>query len=412
MKKLISLILFIIVAIVLYFSISFLYVKEDKKTDKVYDVTRVLKIDDKELDITYISGNMIDENISYGNILTKKIEICNDNDVELLYSLTIKEVEISNEQLTYSLKVANDDENYTYINKNESLVKDAHLGYNLLIEPKTKLYITVEFKANYEKNDTTLKGVLNIEDNLSEADLFITNTRHIVNEVEDKINTLNGITKSGYYILNMQELSNELNKYRGYIIIDAYNISEIKTVLFIYSDNYMLKNYIYSTKLDKNDLKTKDDEITSLNKEEVCDLYTNRSCNLFSSLKYNTLDNRSDFYQETKRIIDLTKDKFNDKKINIVYDIKEDIDNKSKVRGYILINNKDVKEPEYYLYLTNDIYMISGYNLTKNGDYEESSSTIREYNETAFRLSAKDKKTVCSFSGVNNCVDINENPIK
>ena len=53
------------------------------------------------------------------------------------------------------------------------------LAYNLVIEPKTKLYLVVEFKG-IETSKTTLKGILNIGDNLSEKDLFLSNTNYFI----------------------------------------------------------------------------------------------------------------------------------------------------------------------------------------------------------------------------------------
>ena len=50
--------------------------------------------------------------------------------------------------------------------------------------------------------------------------------------------------------------------------------------------------------------------------------------------------------------------------------------------------------------------MISGYNLTKLGNFDENSTTIRAYNESAFNLSSKDMRTVCSCSGFNQCFNL------
>ena len=51
--------------------------------------------------------------------------------------------------------------------------------------------------------------------------------------------------------------------------------------------------------------------------------------------------------------------------------------------------------------------MISGYNITKNGEIKLDGNTIRTYNETAYKLSSENKSTVCTFSGFTNCVDSN-----
>ncbi|HOB26352.1 MAG TPA: hypothetical protein PKG93_04320, partial [Bacilli bacterium] len=41
------------------------------------DVVDNLKIDNSNLNITYINGNMLDESITYGNTIEKKIKLSN-----------------------------------------------------------------------------------------------------------------------------------------------------------------------------------------------------------------------------------------------------------------------------------------------------------------------------------------------
>ena len=77
---------------------------------------------------------------------------------------------------------------------------------------------------------------------------------------------------------------------------------------------------------------------------------------------------------------------------------------------YILIKN-DGETPEYYLYLTNDIFMIAGYNITKLGDFDSSSTAIRAYLPSTWQVSASSPSTVCSFTGLSGCKDKSGNYI-
>lgn len=402
-KALFNTIFVIIILLVLYMSISFLNDSKKEKRLKMYDITRNININDLKINVLYKEGNMIDETITYGNIYTKELEITNNNDTDITYSLSIKETNIDNDTLTYSLKASKDKENYTYINKNTNIITDMFLGYNLVIEANTKLYLSVEFKGN--TNKTILKGIINIGDNLSEKDLFINNVNKIQSEINEKIEKINEITTPGYYLINLNELSSNIyEKYKGYVIINASDISSIKFIYFIYSNKYMLSNYTYDETLDKTSIQNKDKEISTLNNETVCSKVTKDECVNFNKLKYNKKGTKEDFLNNVNDIVSKAEKK--DKSITgtIVYDVKTDIDESSKISGYILYNSE---KNEYYLYLSNRVFMISGYNITKNGEIKLDGNTIRTYNETAYKLSSENKSTVCTFSGFTNCVDSN-----
>lgn len=400
-KTLFSTIFIIIILVVLYMSISFLNDSKKENKLKMYDVTRNISINDLKINVLYKEGNMIDETINYGNVYTKEIEITNNNDTDITYSLSIKETSIDNETLTYSLKASIDKENYTYIYKNTNIVSDMFLGYNLVIEANTKLYLIIEFKGN--SNKTTLKGIINIGDNLSEKDLFINNTKKIQSEINEKIKKINEIVTPGYYLINLNELSSEIyEKYKGYVIINASDISNIQYIYFIYSDKYMLKNYIYDDTLDKTKIEDKDQEISVLNNETVCLKVTKDTCVSFNKLKYNKKGTKEDFLNDVNDLINKAKIKDTSLSGTIVYDVKNDIDSNSAINGYILF---DSESKDYFLYLNNNLFMISGYNITKNGNISLESNTIRAYNETAFKLSSENKATVCKFSGYENCID-------
>ena len=414
MKKImVSIILLLAITVVLFASITFFNEKKNSVSSPVVDVTRNVSINDLVMKVKYIGGNMLDETLTFGNILKKEIEISNPNDEALTYSITFKEVNINNDKLTFSLKASTDKEKYTYISKNTSVTNDMHIGYNLVIDPNTKLYLTIEFKSNYENEPTSIQGVLDVSDNLTDKDLFVNNTKLIQSEINDKIKAINGIVRAGIYLVNLNELSDTINsKYKGYVLIDAKDISQIKYIYYIYTNNYMLKGYEYTDEIDKSKIVAKDNEISTLNDQTVCALYTKETCPKFTTLKYNNAGNKEDFHNDVKTLIDSAKSTYHLTNGTVIFDVTKDITNETNIRGYILINNVNVEEPEYYLYLTNNIYMISGYNLTKNGEFKTESTTIRAYNETAFNLSSESALKVCNFSGFTNCIDKNNIPIK
>lgn len=407
-KKVISILLVIGTILILYMSITFFSESNNSLIEKIFDVTRSVNINDLIIKVKYIGGNLIDESISYGNVLEKDIVLTNKNDEPVTYSITFKEVEISNDKLTYTLKASTDEETYLPLLKNIPVTSNMHLAYNLVIEPKTKLYLRVEFKSNHEGELTNIKGALNIENNLSERDLFTNNTKLIDSEINKKIEELNGIVVPNYYLLNLRELSEEVSDdYKGYVVIDATDISDIKHIYYIYSNSLMLNGYTYTKDFNKEDIVKKDNKIQSYNDTSICSLLTKNPCAKFSSLKKNNKGTEQDFYNSVKELITKTESIYKSSNNTLIYDIKKDIDPKTNLRGYILINNVKVSKPEYYLYITNNIFMISGYNYTKNGDFDITTPTIRAYNETAFNLSTSTINTVCTFSGFTNCVDIN-----
>ena len=78
--------------------------------------------------------------------------------------------------------------------------------------------------------------------------------------------------------------------------------------------------------------------------------------------------------------------------------------------GYILIDNKEGK-CEYYLYLTDYYFMVSGYNLTKLGPVLTSNTTIKTYVVDSYNLSSESMGRVCTFSGFSECKEKNGNLI-
>ena len=112
------------------------------------------------------------------------------------------------------------------------------------------------------------------------------------------------------------------------------------------------------------------------------------------------------FYDNSIKVINTIINSFDkDGKVHI-YDISKDIDNETKLVGYILKDDDNM-----FVYIHNDLFMISGYNYTKLGTYDINSKTIVSYNEVAFNHSASDKQRVCSFSGYEECYDINNERI-
>jgi hypothetical protein len=185
------------------------------------------------------------------------------------------------------------------------------------------------------------------------------------------------------------------------------DISDIKYYFTVYDSKFLINKKEYKT-IEKKSIENRNDEyINSLNFDLVCASVTKKGCESFDSLGYNEKGTKTNFYNNVNRVINEVKNDFKktDKQVYI-YDVTTDITNNTDVRGYILINNiKD--EKEFYLYLTNNSFMISGYNLTKYGDIVESGSTIRAYNQTAWNLSSENISAVCGFTGFTGCLNKN-----
>lgn len=408
MKK--KYILFIIMVLVIFVLVSSLFIFDDKEktiTHSKKEITENVKIDDNTLNITYKDSNMIDTNLTYGNTITKEFKVSNNNDNNIIYSLKFNDSSISNEDVTYSVYESLDGSSYTELKKNESIKKDTFLIYNLIIESKKDNYFKIVFKSNKENTTTTLKGIINVSSNLTESELFIKDINNIQEKLINKIDSLNGINTKGYYIINIADLTNktESNLF-GYILIDASDISSIKYYYTVYNNKYMLYNYKYTSdiKISKND----SSKTSNIDFNSICNNYNNKiTCSSFSSIPYSESGGKNAFYNNINTIIDNTKNIFVNKS-NLIYviDVTSDIENNSNIRGYIVIDNTN-NNPEYYLYLTDNLFMISGYNYTKLGNIDINGTTIRSYNEFAFNLSASSKKTSCNFSGFISCVDIN-----
>lgn len=401
-------ILVLLFSVVLTISIYNLNINS-KYISKVNDIKETLDINSSKLNVRYIKGNMIDEKIQYGNIISKVIEIKNKSDVDLTYAIKLNESAISNNGLTFRIyeSVSLDDNSFDPLTKEEFLNGNINLGYNFYVKAKSTKYIKIVFKSNYEEETTEIKGILKVTSNLSEKDIFISNANLILSNLLTKINKLNGINVPGIYIINVSEL--EVPNYRGYVLINAEDISDLKYSLSIYNDKYMAINLLQKNLKANNIIPISNDEIGKLNEEYVCKNHSKKSCLNFSSIEYNPKGGREVFYNEVQSIIKSMQKEFSGNRQVYVYNIREDLDNKTDLEGFILINNLS-GNPEYYLYVHNNLFMISGYNYSKLGNFNKDSNTIRAYNNTAFNLT-NTKNKVCEFSGFSNCVDKSDNLI-
>ena len=383
-----TLILFIIIGSVI------LIVDSDNKNNKVEDVYSKVVINDKELNITYYEGNKIDLNISYGNIMDKYIRIDNTNDEDIVYSLKYVDSHITYDDVTFSAFVKYGEDEYIEAVSNASLKENSSLVHNLIIKGHSYMTIKIVFKSMHENDVVNIKGELAITDNISSMELF-NNTIHNINDaIEDRISKLNGIYQVGYYITNINELSfnNDANL-SGYVLIDAKDISDIKYIYTVYNDKYMVKNNEYKSINIQN---VDSNYVNTLTVDIVCHQYNSKiTCSSFSTIPKSASDDKRDFFNKSKTIInEYSNIKVEDDK-TYIYDVDQ-----NGITGYVIINKDNL-----FLYIKNDLFMISGYNYKKLGDFDIKSKTIRSYNETAWNLSAKDKKQACSFSGFNECVD-------
>ena len=390
-----GLILFIIIG-----SIILIVDPNKNGNNKLEDLNTNVSIDNKELNVTYYEGNTLDLNISYGNIQDKYIKVTNNNDEDIVYSLKYIDAYLSYDEVTYSIYIKYNEDEYIEAINNSSLKINSSLIHNLIIKGHSNMTIKLVFKSNHEKDLVNIKGILSITEDISSTELF-NNTIHNINDsLEDRISKLNGIYQPGYYILNINELSfNNNANISGYILIDAKDISDIKYIYTVYNDKYMVKNNDYKAI----NIQNRDDSyIGSLTVDVVCHQYNSKiTCSSFSSIPKSPSDDKRIFFNKSKNIIN----EYNNMKINddktYIYDVDQD-----GITGYILINKDSL-----FLYIKDNLFMISGYNYKKLGDYDIKSKTIRSYNETAWNLSANSKSQVCSFSGFKECYDKEGNKI-
>lgn len=412
MKKILKLILIVlIIAItIMIFMFSIKNISHDTKKDDISkNVKENITINKMPLEIEYLGGKDIDDNLTYGNISIHEIKLTNNNKSKISFAIYLNDYEISNELVSYDIyyKIKSD-ASYEVISKDNS-IKDDVLLYNITIDEEQELYIKLEFKSNKEGESTSINGTLKVDNNVSENELFIQGINKIQSNIEKKINSLNGISESGYYILDIKSIIDEdTNKFKGLIFIDALDISKPKYYYSVYNDSNMLNDYLYSNNIKKGSIESINKEvIANFNMDTICNNHTKKECKPFDSIKYNSKGDKSEFSSSVEKVINSIKEKhrYNDKRAYVY-----DIDNSYSLRGYILIDNTNSKN-EYYLYLTNDLYMISGYNITKYGMFNNDSPTIRAYNETSFKLSAESKKKVCEFTGFTECFDANNKKI-
>ena len=348
----------------------------------------------------------MNEEITYNNTLVKEIKIVNYNGNIISYSLELIDAYVSNEELFYTLEASNEKNGkYNTVIENQTVKGDQALGYNLAVDPNSSIYLKLTFNSQHLGNPTELKGILNVKTNLTEKDIFIREVENIDSAIQSKIDELNGIGVSGNYIISMEELNLE-NNINGYVFINAEDISNIQFYYYVYSDKYMLKDFNYVGTVSKNAILDIDSELVStFDIRTICQMRGKKNCLSFGDLTYNTSGGKKEFDINSKKVIDLVKADFKGlEKKAYVYDVTTDIKNPTNVRGFILIDNtKDNKE--YYIYLTNNMFMISGYNMTKYGEFSYDSTTIRAYTESAFNLSSENAHKVCTFSGFSECIN-------
>ena len=390
----------IIIVFILGISISFLFKRKDSKGDYENDYISKILVDNVDIGVTYKAGNLFNTDITYGNVYEKYIDIKNETDKDVTLSININDLNVSNELVKYSIYYKISEDNYQLL-KDESILTDK-LIYNLIAYKKTNMSIKIVIKS-YLEDKINLAGEFKVQDNLSSKDIFISGLNDVQSKLIEKIKSINGINTSGiyYYEVNQDEFS-------GYIIVDAQDISEIKYVYTVYNDMYMYVNYKYVDEFKKSKIMKKDEKISTKNVADICRSYSKKGCSNLNDLSYDKDGGKENFHSKVNDVINSLNNITLQENVYIL-DVVNDL-KKSDIRGYVLINNVKQKH-EIFLYLTNNIFMISGYNLTKLGEIKLTSSTIRAYNESAFNLASKDMSTVCSFSGFSNCVTLQNTPV-
>ena len=367
-------------------------------------------INKKELTITYYEGNMIDEVVKYGNKITKIIKVENIKNKEpVAFSIKFREASISDDKVTYAISYSNNNEIYEKLKiEKNALTEDQTLYFNLGVEPNSALFFKVELLANNTEAESTIKGMVTIETNLTDRELFMEDFKTIKEEVNKKIYSVNGIETKGYYTLNITSIPMEgLNSsYRGYILLDARDYALIKQIYNIYNDKVMLLNYSIDDELKGGLIKPLDQEIIStLSEESICTSNTNKECLKFGTLKKSNKRTTKYFTDMTNDILKLAKEKINSmdlKQEAYVYDLNDIVNKYQNNRGYIVVDNTN-KQKIIYIYITDDFYSVIGYNYTKYGEIKERSGTLRMYVELTYNMAAETKEKACSFVGLTKC---------
>lgn len=408
MKKLIIPVIGLIVVFILFSSFKALE-HDNKEGSSTKDIVENVSIDGKNLTVKYNLGNMIDEEIPYGNKVTKVIDITNESSEDIIFAIRISEVILSDEDLTYSVLYSYEDGIYKNLNEGISLVKDDNLAYNLVVEKKSSLSFKIEFYSNNQINPTKFTGKLSVISNLSEKDIYRKDIITLQSSILANIKALNGINEKGYFIVDIGDLSKDIvQDFKGYVLIDASDYSDLKYHYFVHNGKYMLNNYnLVENDVNKNKIQDIDENVVNkFSFDYVCSNFNKKNCLAFSSLSFNPNGGKENFYKSSMEVINSVKESFKNKdKLVYIYDVTKDIANNTNVRGYILVNNT-ADNPEYYIYLTNELYMVTGYNLTKLGAYTASSNTIRSYSVSSYNLSSENMSKVCAFSGFSECVTL------
>ena len=404
-KKRTYIYLFLLTVFILVASFIRVVKNDSGKKEIVNNVNEVVVVNNSELNVIYLNDYDLDVHLTYGNINTQILKIVNNNSVDLPYSIKYIDSVLSNSDVIYDMYISYDEKEYLQVIKDNNLIADSCLKYSLVIPKNSTTLIKIIFKSLHQNDESVIKGHIKVTDNLTSLELFKLSINSLNSALEDKVYKLNGISKKGYYYLDINELS-FINDalIKGYIIIDANDISDIKYIYTVYNDKYMINNAEYKN---MNISNADVNYINSLNVNKICNQYDTRiTCSNFMNVPKSKVNEKKLFYDSSIKVINTIINSFDkDGKVHI-YDISKDIDNETKLVGYILKDDDNM-----FVYIHNDLFMISGYNYTKLGTYDINSKTIVSYNEVAFNHSASDKQRVCSFSGYEECYDINNERI-
>ena len=110
----------LIITSVLIGSITFKYEKKYASNEGNLEQD-IVKINNKELNITYNSGYKFNEQLTYGNIYSKIIKIENKNAEPVTYALKVINLNTSNNLISFNLYASNDNVFYEEIRSNANL---------------------------------------------------------------------------------------------------------------------------------------------------------------------------------------------------------------------------------------------------------------------------------------------------
>lgn len=204
-----NVILFIIIIILIFIgSISYFNGVQKTNENKTPRSEIYTMVGNYQLAVEYLNEKSINTNLSYNSIYTSIIKISNRNKDRVRFGLGINNLNVNNQLIKYSLYSSLDNIDYVPIIE-DNILNDV-LGYNLLIDGDSIIYLKLVINSTLE-NLINIQGDLNIQADYDDEHIMYNN----INQEIAIVNKLNIYQNGRYYY--------QARKLNGYIIIDDDN---------------------------------------------------------------------------------------------------------------------------------------------------------------------------------------------